>query len=945
MCKRLLFSFSAGLLFLGLSASGQKKNFVVNANDGVLVYPKSNTQSIRLQVISPKVVRVSVSPEKQFKKGSGLVIVDSLKRSAQFTTTEQNGELILKTADLMASVNLSNGRIRFTDKAGNLILSEEENGRAFQADSYDGDTFYKTCQAFSSSPSEAYYGLGQHQDGIMNYRGRQVILAQNNTEVAVPFVISSKNYGILWDNLSITRAGDIRDLQALSGLRLYSKNGERGWLTATYLNREDTTQIIAQRPESKIDYPFQNTMNHFPANVKLDKSKVLWEGAFESGYNGLHQFALKYAGYIKLWIDGKLITDRWRQGWNPGTVTIDQNLIEGQKHKLKIEWLPDGAECYVALNFLSPAPQDIKDDFRFSSEAGDAIDYYFVYGQNADEVISGYRKLTGKASMMPKWAMGLWQSRERYKTQDEILETVKTFRDKKIPLDNIVLDWSYWKEAEWGSQQFDESRFPDPSGMIKTLHDKYNTRFMISVWAKFYEGIDNYHYLNKNGWLYKRNVANKQRDWIGNGYVSTFYDAYNPDARNAFWQLINKNLYKKGVDAWWMDASEPDIQSNLDIDSRKELSTPTFLGSSTRNYNGFPLVNAKGIYEGQRSVNPNERVFILTRSAFAGMQRYASATWSGDIAARWHDMKDQISAGVNFSMSGLPFWTMDIGGFAVEKRYENPNATDLEEWREQFTRWYQFGAFVPLFRVHGQFPYREIYNIAPEDHPAYKSMLYYDKLRYKLMPFIYSLNGMAFHKDYTLMRGLPMDFNNDPAVQNINDQFTLGASLLVNPVTEYKKTTRKVYLPKGNSWYNFYTGEYLKGGQYIQAEAAYEQIPLFVKEGSIIPTGPDIQYTTEKNADPITIYLFTGKNASFNLYEDEGTTYNYEKGAFTEIPLHYEETTGTLSMGDRRGSFPKMLKERTFNIVWITPQNKQSINSDTIHQTVKYDGKKITIKK
>ncbi|WP_207535160.1 TIM-barrel domain-containing protein [Desertivirga arenae] len=944
MFKQLLYSFSACLVFLSGNLYAQSKGFI-NANDGVTINPKNSSGNVRLQVISDKIVRVSVTPEKQFKKKQSLIIVDTLKRSGTWTATEQNGEVVLRTTAINAHVNLLNGKVRFTNKAGKLILSEKEDGRKFVPDSYDGDAFYKLNQTFISSDNEAFYGLGQHQEGIMNYKGRQVLLAQNNTEVAVPFLLSSNNYGVLWDNYSITKVGDTREIQQLSGLRLYSKDGERGWLTATYYNKKDSSQIFVRRAESKIDYPYLNDQNRFPANVKLDNSRIIWEGSMEPAVSGLHQFGLKYAGYIKIWIDGKLIADRWRQGWNPGTVTIDQNLTTGKRTKLKIEWIPDGAECYIALNYLSPAPSGVKNDFSFLSEAGDEIDYYFVYGNSADEVISGYRYLTGKASMMPSWAMGFWQSRERYKTQDEILETVKTFREKKIPLDNIVLDWSYWKEAEWGSQQFDETRFPDPQEMLKSLHQQYNTRLMISVWAKFYEGIDNYNYLNKNGWLYKRNIANQQRDWIGKGYVSTFYDAYNPGARTAFWSLINKNLYSKGIDAWWMDASEPDIHSNLDIESRKELSTPTFLGSSTRYFNGFALANAKGIYEGQRSVNPNSRVFILTRSAYAGLQRFGAATWSGDISARWHDMKDQIAAGLNFSMSGLPFWTMDIGGFAVEKRYEKPNAMDLEEWREQNARWYQFGAFTPLFRVHGQFPYREIYNIAPEDHPAYKSMLYYNKLRYKLMPYIYSLNGMAFHKDYTLMRGLAMDFPGDAQVRNINDQYMFGSSILVNPITEYGTTSRQVYLPQGSSWYNFYTGEYLKGGQSIKAAAAYEEIPLFVKEGAIIPTGPDIQYTNEKPADPISIYVYTGKDGTFNLYEDEGLNYNYEKGIFSEIPLIYNDTKGTLTIGDRKGSFPGMIKERTFNIVWITPQNGGSLTKNTISKTVKYDGKKLIVTK
>ncbi|MBC7758630.1 MAG: DUF5110 domain-containing protein, partial [Phormidesmis sp. FL-bin-119] len=503
----------------------------------------------------------------------------------------------------------------------------------------------------------------------------------------------------------------------------------------------------------------------------------------------------------------------------------------------------------------------------------------------------------------------------------------------------------YWKVDQWGSHEFDASRFPDPAGMMKTLHDTYKTNLMISVWGKFYENTENFKFLDKNGWMYKRNIANQQRDWIGKGYTSSFYDPLNPKAREAFWNLINKNLYSKGVDAWWMDASEPDIHSNLNIVSRKEIMTGMALGSSTKYFNAYPLENAHGIYEGQRKTNPDARVFILTRSAFAGQQRYAAVTWSGDIASRWEDFRAQIPAGINFSMSGIPYWTMDIGGFAVEKRYENNIKEDnLEEFRELNARWYQYGAFVPLFRVHGQFPFREIYNIAPEDHAAYKSMLYYNKLRYQLMPYIYSVAGKTYHKNYTMMRGLAMDFGADTAVLNIKDQYLFGPSLLINPVYKRFATSREVYLPKGNGWYDLYSGTYFTGGQLIKADAPYERIPVFVKEGAIILTGPDIQYTSEKPADPITVHIYSGMNGSFTLYEDEGINYNYEKGAFAEINFTYNEASKTLSISDRKGSFTGMLSERTFRIVTIgkNENGKGGLDKNPA-QEIKYKGTKVEL--
>lgn len=375
--------------------------------------------------------------------------------------------------------------------------------------------------------------------------------------------------------------------------------------------------------------------------------------------------------------------------------------------------------------------------------------------------------------------------------------------------------------------------------------------------------------------------------------------------------------------------------------------TPTALGPAAEYLNAYPLENAKGIYEGQRSVDPNKRVFLLTRSGFAGSQHYGAAIWSGDIGARWQDMKAQISAGINFSMSGIPYWTMDIGGFVVENRFEHPtNNKDLEEWRELNTRWYQFGAFAPLFRVHGQYPYRELYNIAPENHPAYQSMLYYDKLRYRLMPYIYSLAGQTYHTDYTIMRGLVMDFQNDTAVRHIGDQYMFGPSLLINPVYTYKATSRPVYLPANTGWYDLYSGQYQKGGQYITAAAPYERMPVYVKEGAIIPFGPELQYTGEQAANPITLYVYTGKDGQFILYEDEDTNYNYEKGQYATIPISYNEATKALAIGQRKGSFRGMMNKRNFRIIWISADKPKALDfNQKADKEVTYSGKALTIKR
>lgn len=396
-----------------------------------------------------------------------------------------------------------------------------------------------------------------------------------------------------------------------------------------------------------------------------------------------------------------------------------------------------------------------------------------------------------------------------------------------------------------------------------------------------------------------------------------------------------------------MDASEPDILSNVSPEKRKEQMQPLAIGTAAEYMNAYPLMNAKGIYEGQRSADNNKRVFLLTRSAFAGSQRYAASVWSGDIGSRWEDMRTQISAGLNYSISGLPYWTMDIGGFATEARYNaNPMKNeDQEEWRELQTRWYQWGSFLPLFRAHGQYPQREIFNIAPETHAAYKSMLYYNQLRYRLLPYTYSLAGNTYHHNYTMMRGLIMDFAADKNTLKVGDQFMFGPSLLINPVYTYKATNRNVYLPAGQDWFDLYTGKYFEGGQNITAEAPYERIPVFVKEGSILPEGPELQYTAEKAADPITLFVYAGRDASFTLYEDEGVNYNYEKGSYTEIPITYNEKTKTIIIGERKGSFTGMLKSRYFQIRVIDKNNPSGFGyfGQPI-KTIRYTGKEITVK-
>ncbi len=936
------------LLVVMLAFSCSQKNWEQSA-EGVIIYPQKNlsnsAKAIRITPVGNEIIKVSASATNTFDNTESLIVLPETS-AVPFDVDDQGEKLVISTSDTKVEVSTITGEIQFLDKNGNVILKEKENGgKTLTPVEVDGVKAYSTRQIFESSEDEALYGLGQHQADEMNYKGKNEELFQYNTKVSVPFVVSTKQYGLLWDNYSFSRFGDPRPYDQISQFKLYDTTGEEGGLTATYIDNTRNGHVFTSRKESTIDYENLETIENFPEGFNFNHARIVWEGELEPQESGMFHFLLYYAGYTKIWINGQLMADKWRTAWNPSVAKFQYDMKAGEKYHVKLDWIPDGGVSYIGLKALSPVAQDVQNDISFYSEMGNQIDYYFMKGNSMDDVISRYRTLTGKAQVMPKWAMGFWQSRERYKTQDELESTLKEFRKRQIPIDNIVQDWSYWEVDKWGSHEFDKKRFPDPKGMVDMVHDN-NAHLLISVWPKFYLGTEHYNEFDKNGWMYKQAINDSIRDWIYPGYIGSFYDAYNADARKLFWEQINEHLYQLGIDAWWLDATEPDILSNASMEYRKKLMNPTALGSSTQYFNAFALMNAKGIYEGQRAENPKDRVFILTRSGFAGMQHYGTTTWSGDIGTTWGDMKTQISAGINFSMSGLPYWTMDIGGFCVQKKFETAKegSEEMEEWRELNTRWYQFGAFAPLFRVHGQFPYREIYNLAPKNHQAYKSMLYYDKLRYRLMPYIYSLTGAVYHNDYTIMRGLAMDFTNDRRVFNIGDEFMLGPSLLVSPVYEYKARKREVYFPNNYGWYNIYTGEYLAGGQKISVEAPYERIPLFVREGSIIPVGPEIQYASEKPDAPINIYVYAGKDAEFNLYEDEGTSYGYEKGEFTNIKFSYSEKDNQLTVGKREGEFPGMIKNRIFRIIKVSPNNPIAIlNSSKKAIQVKYNGEKAIV--
>lgn len=920
------------------------------SDDGVIVRlnPKGgrDVRLVRIQPVADDIFRITATPAKAFVDNESLSVIKGPAGTAHWSVQEKDGGLEIATRSTRARVSLSTGEVAFLDAQGRLILEEDAGSRSFADITADGTHGYTIRQVFDPPKDEALYGLGQHQSEEINYKGKNEELFQYNTKVAVPFVVSTQNYGLLWDNYSLTRFGDPRAFSPISVFKLYDAEGREGGLTATYYEKADPDKVFARRREQGISYENLETVKDFPASFPFYGSLVTWEGSIEAPETGMFRFGLYYAGYVKIWIDGELRADRWRTSWNPNLAKFEVDMKRGEKHALRLEWRPDGGVSYIGLRVHTPVDAAEQNKISFWSEMGDQIDYYFIRGDDMDGVIGGLRELTGKAPVMPKWAMGFWQSRERYKTQEELVATLKEFRLRHIPIDNIVLDWFYWREDDWGSHEFDPARFPRPKAMVDEVH-ALGARLMLSVWPKFYVTTEHFKEMEAIGAMYMQAVKDGVRDWVGPGYVGSFYDAYSGRARALFWDQMNAHLGGLGIDAWWMDASEPDILSNASIATRKKLMDPTALGPSTKFFNAYALMNARGIYEGSRATFPDRRVFLLTRSGFAGMQRYAAATWSGDIATRWEDLRAQIPAGINYSLAGNPYWTMDIGGFSVESRYVSATegSADLEEWRELVTRWTQFGAFAPLYRSHGQYPPREVFNLAPETHPAYRTIVAYDRLRYRLMPYIYSLAGRVWLDDDTIMRGLAMDFPADAKVLDVADQYMFGPSFLVCPVTAYKAREREVYLPVSAGWYDLATGEFFAGGRKLAAAAPYEKMPVFVKAGSIIPFGPEIEYTAQKPADPISLFVYTGADAAFSLYEDEGTDYGYERGAYSLIPISYRESSGELVIGDRKGRFPGMLAARTFQVIWVSPKRPVGQASEAKPAvTVRYTGQALTVK-
>jgi len=813
--------------------------------NGVTLQTAAGT--MRVEACGDRIIHVIASPTAEIPTPKVPVATQPC-RANNLEVKIGKKEVRVTTSMLSVTVNAATGGVTFLSRDGKTVLAEpNDGGKAFDVPALAEVKTWQIQQTFVSPADEFLYGLGQHQEGIFNVRGVPIRLHQANTNISIPFMLSSKGYGLLWNNPSLTDFNPADQAIAIDpatgkGTVTTSAKGRYGFLLAS----DNKDQLIVD-------------------------------------------------------VDGKHVIDLVNM-WTPSSASGVVDLEANKKYEVTAKGGPGG------FQLTARPPQDTT---TFRSEVGQAIDYYFFYGPELNRVIADYRQLTGAAPLFPKWVYGYWQCRERYHTQEEILAVGAEFRKRKLPVDSLVQDWQYWGKYGWNAMKFDESNYPNPKGMMDQFH-AMDEHVPISVWSKFGEDTD----------IYKRMGA---KSLLVPGTPWT--DFFNPEAQKTFWAELKTGIFDYGLDGWWMDASEPEF----DVLKGHQ----TFLGSGESVRNAYPLYVTKAIYEGQRATTDRKRVVIFTRSAFAGQQRYAAISWSGDISANWITFQRQIPAGLSFSISGLPYWTTDGGGFFRPKdQYTN------EAYHELLTRWFEYAAFCPIFRVHGWISNAEIWNYGSQ---FLDIATQYDELRYHLLPYIYSSAWGVTNQGETLMRALPLEFPADPRARTVSDQFLFGDALLISPVTMEGAKQRTVYLPAGSNWIDFWTGKRMDGGQSITAEAPLDRIPIYAKAGSIIPYGPRVESAAGK-PDPIDLRVYAGANGDFTLYEDEGDNYDYEHGARAVIPIHWDEKSSTLTIGGREGSFPGMLEHRTFRLVLVRDGHGTGIASSVeLDAAVRYEGRTVSI--
>lgn len=770
----------------------------------------------------------------------------------------------VKKGDISVHVNAEKQCVEVLDKSGKAVFTATEH--QLKATTVAGTPTYEARLAFNSPEDEFLYGLGQFQDGYTNVRGLSRRLTQVNTQISIPMMLSSKGYGILWNNYGMA---DFNPMDQQVALIKGQGVGTREVVNVT--STEGGKQEVRER-------------NRYSATIEV---------AEDGDYSLLLDVGQKMARRHNLVIDGKTVIELQNM-WLPPTVSTIIHLSKGT-HTLSAE-LSNGDQPIVYYG-------KVKNESVFRSPMAQSVDYTVFVG-TPDEIIASYRQLTGESPLMPQWALGYIHCRERFHSSDEILSTANRFRNEGLPMDVIVQDWQYWGKYGWNSMQFDEDNYPDPKLLTDSLH-AMNARLMVSVWSKIDKNSEVGKQMSREGFYIPGT------DWI---------DFFNESAANAYWKNFSQRLLPLGIDAWWQDATEPE---NDDLVGRRVVDGK-YPGELFRNV--YPLLVNKTVYEGLRKDAPNKRPMILTRCGFPGIQRYGSALWSGDVGNDWQSFRYQIQSGLGMQAAGIPWWTYDAGGF-----FRPGNQYSDTAYINRMLRWIGTSVYLPLMRVHGYMSNTEPWNYGKEAQDLISECL---KERYRLLPYIYSNAASVSFEGSTLMRPLVFDFANDPEALAQDCEYMFGKSLLINPVTASDVETWSSYLPKHKAgWYDYRTGKHYEGGQKVETAVGKATLPVFVKGGSILPIGTDKQYTAENADAPISLLIYSGADATFMLYEDDGKSNDYEQGKYSRIEMKWNDAAKTLTIGKRQGTFEGMPKTRNFIVV-----------KEGQKQTVEYKGKKVVVK-
>lgn len=796
---------------------------------GILIEGKQG--ALKLSVLSDSIMRIQkrMDEKEDFEE---LILTGSLPAYDGWRVRRTEDFVTVETKKLCAAYSLADGNLRFYEYGSGAEILREKEAHFTKSSGENGWTG-SVEQVFWSAEDEVLGGLGQQADGAVSYKGRFVHLNQFNIISAVPVLMSTKGYGLLWNNCSLTE-----------------------------LNPRKTRLELQFNPYAKT-------------------SGAMFVPEQTGEYVWISEKRNRNMGYENLQVRvGDTVVIERGTSWHANYCTGSVRLEAGREYPVFVN---------AAVNLYYQTPQQ-REETAVWSEVGGGIDYCVMYGPEADQIIRGYRQLTGNAPLFPKWAYGYWQSRECYRTGQEVLDVAAEHRRRGHPIDAVVQDWQYWGDFGWNAMKFSPEYAENVEEVIEKLHGQ-NVHFMVSVWPNLGESCKNeaYQEFKSRGFLMDDAPAESLGDYAAalQGFRKNYYDVWNPKARDALWRHMEQGLFRKGVDAWWLDATEPNLWS---IQGAYHM-YQTCRGPAARWLNAYTLAHSKGIYEHQRQTDETKRVFILSRTGFAGIQKYATAVWSGDTWYSWQTFRRQIADGLQYSMSGLPYWTSDIGGFMGD-------LCDSAEYRELYVRWFQFGAFCPIFRAHGTRSPREVWCFGEE---VEKILHRYLMLRYRLMPYIYSLAWQVTRYQKTIMRSLWADFRADGRCLEITDQYLFGSGLMVCPVTEKGADSREVYLPAGSEWYDFWSGRRCAGGVRVMAKAPLEILPLFVRAGSILLFGPESLHTCAEN--PVEIRIYSGRDAEFIWYRDRGDGYAYEAGEYAEVRLFWEEQGRALTVCPQEGSY------------------------------------------